>query len=88
MKRIIFFLFLASPLAIIAQDSGSLSVEKIMRDPKWMGVSPSNINWDENSKHIYFNWNPENLKEDPMYQISSDLRKPLKVSEEIKKKPG
>jgi dipeptidyl aminopeptidase/acylaminoacyl peptidase len=85
MKRIIFFLFLASPLAIIAQDSGSLSVEKIMRDPKWMGVSPSNINWDENSKHIYFNWNPENLKEDPMYQISYDLRKPLKVSEEITK---
>ncbi len=85
MKRIIFFLFLASPLAIIAQDSGSLSVEKIMRDPKWMGVSPSNINWDENSKHIYFNWNPENLKEDPMYQISSDLRKPVKVSEEVTK---
>jgi len=85
MKRILFCLFLASPLALFAQDLGSLSVEKIMRDPKWMGVSPSNFKWDENSKNIYFNWNPEKIEEDPMYQISFDKRKPLKVSDEIKK---
>ena len=85
MKRIIFCLFLVSPLALFAQDLGSLSVEKIMRDPKWMGVSPSNIKWDDNSKNIYFNWNPEKEQEDPLYQISSDMRKPRKVSEELTK---
>ena len=85
MKKTLFYLFLAFPSALFAQDLGSLSVEKIMRDPKWMGVSPSNIKWDENSKNIYFNWNPEKLEDDVLYQISTDLTKPQKVSEEITK---
>jgi dipeptidyl aminopeptidase/acylaminoacyl peptidase len=85
MKRILFCLFLITPLALFAQNLGNLSVEKIMRDPKWMGVSPSNIQWDENSKNIYFNWNPEKLEEDPVYRISTDMPKPEKVSEEITK---
>jgi dipeptidyl aminopeptidase/acylaminoacyl peptidase len=85
MKRILFCLFLITPLASFAQNLGNLSVEKIMRDPKWMGVSPSNIQWDENSKGIYFNWNPEKLEEDPTYKISTDTPKPVKVSEELTK---
>ena len=85
MKRILFCLFLITPLALFAQNLGNLSVEKIMRDPKWMGVSPSNIQWDENSKNIYFNWNSEKLEEDPVYRISTDMPKPEKVSEEITK---
>ena len=36
----------------------SLTVEKIMRDPKWMGVAPSGAFWGEDSRAIYFNWNP------------------------------
>lgn len=85
MKRILFWLFLITPLASFAQNLGNLSVEKIMRDPKWMGVSPSNIQWDENSKNIYFNWNSEKLEEDPMYRISTDMPKPVKLSEEVTK---
>ncbi|MFA6946824.1 MAG: DPP IV N-terminal domain-containing protein, partial [Pedobacter sp.] len=83
MKRILFCFFLTSSYALQAQDLGSLTVEKIMRDPKWMGVSPSNIKWDESSKNIYFNWNPEKVKEDQLFRISPDMRKPQKVSEEI-----
>ncbi|UCC44383.1 MAG: hypothetical protein JSU65_00175, partial [Candidatus Zixiibacteriota bacterium] len=37
-----------------------LTVEKIMRDPKWIGESPDWISWSEDSKSIYFWWNPEN----------------------------
>ncbi|MDZ4710385.1 MAG: hypothetical protein SH818_18445, partial [Saprospiraceae bacterium] len=35
-----------------------LTIEKIMRDPRWIGTSPSNIRWSPDNKFIYFNWNP------------------------------
>ena len=31
---------------------GALTIEKIMRDPKWIGIAPSNIYWSENSKKV------------------------------------
>lgn len=86
MKRLFICFLLAGSNALQAQELGSLSVEKIMRDPKWMGVSPSNIQWGENSRTVYFNWNPDQVKEDPLYQISVDKRKPQKVSEDLVKK--
>lgn len=86
MKRLFICFLLAGSYALKAQESGSLSVEKIMRDPKWMGVSPSNIQWEENSRTVYFNWNPDQVKEDPLYQISVDKRKPQKVNEDLVKK--
>ncbi|MEM6805989.1 MAG: prolyl oligopeptidase family serine peptidase [Bacteroidota bacterium] len=47
-----------------------LSVAYIMRDPIWMGTSPSNIRWADDSKKIYFNWNPEKAQSDSTYAIS------------------
>lgn len=82
MKRIFFYFLLVSTSALKAQETEGLSVEKIMRDPVWMGVSPTNIRWDESSNNLYFNWNPENLKEDPVYAITPTIRKPQKVSED------
>ncbi len=86
MKRLFICFLFAGSYALQAQELGSLSVEKIMRDPKWMGVSPSNIQWEENSRTVYFNWNPDQVKEDPLYQISVDKRKPQKVNEDLVKK--
>lgn len=83
MKRIIFYFLLACTYTLQAQEIEILSVEKIMRDPKWIGVSPDNIRWDESSKNLYFNWNPENVKEDPLYKISPTMREPQMVSKEI-----
>ncbi len=51
-----------------------LSVEKVMRDPKWIGVSPSNIFWSEDGKKLYFDWNPEATKHDSLYSVSADGR--------------
>ena len=68
-----------------AQNTATLSVEKIMRDPKWMGVSPSNIEWDPNSSQLYFNWNPESLKTDQLYRITVKNHNPVKVGDESKK---
>ncbi|HEY1007570.1 MAG TPA: hypothetical protein VGD92_10320, partial [Sphingobacteriaceae bacterium] len=59
MKRILTFFLLAGISVGQAQELGRLTVEKIMRDPRWMGVSPSGVKWDLNSSTLYFDWNPE-----------------------------
>ncbi|MFH1940749.1 MAG: prolyl oligopeptidase family serine peptidase [bacterium] len=78
-----------------AQDSGgtkkatTLTVEKIMRDPKWMGTSPGNARWSEDGKWICFMWNPENAESDSLYVVSRNGGTPRKVTlEERKKLPG
>ncbi len=57
-----------------------LTVEKIMRDPRWMGVSPSEITWSEDGQRIYFNWNPEKAESDSLYVVSRNGGTPRKVS--------
>jgi dipeptidyl aminopeptidase/acylaminoacyl peptidase len=80
--RNIFFLFLACILTLgsTAQTLGELTVEKIMRDPKWIGTAPSNIRWSHDNKTIYFNWNPEKNQGDSLYKITLQNRTPQKVS--------
>ena len=38
--------------------SQSLTVEKIMQDPKWIGTSPSAITWGTDSKAVFFQLEP------------------------------
>lgn len=86
MKRLLaIFILLASPSAY-AQQLGTLTVEKIMRDPKWIGVAPTNIQWDENSRNVYFNWNPEKAENDGLFQISTVRRIPEKVADNIRRR--
>lgn len=79
MRTLTGFLFLLITLSATAQLT-ELTVEKIMRDPKWIGTSPSNIRWSHDSKTIYFNWNPENAPGDSLYKITLQNRTPQKVS--------
>ncbi|MCO5936841.1 prolyl oligopeptidase family serine peptidase [Mucilaginibacter sp. RB4R14] len=65
--------------AATAQTLGPLTVEKIMRDPKWMGTSPSNIRWSDDSKKIYFNWNPNKTERDELFFITTNNTKPQKA---------
>ena len=76
MKRLLITFILFGSSVSYAQQLETLTVEKIMRDPKWMGVAPSNIQWDDNSRNIYFNWNPENAVTDGLYQISLQKKNP------------
>jgi dipeptidyl aminopeptidase/acylaminoacyl peptidase len=80
MKRIFTLFLLAACTQSFAQTLGPLTIEKIMRDPKWMGVSPSNIYWSDDGKKIYFNWNPDNAERDALYAITPTNLKPEKVS--------
>jgi dipeptidyl aminopeptidase/acylaminoacyl peptidase len=72
--------FLLVVLTAQAQTLGELSVEKIMRDPKWIGVAPTNLNWSQDGKTLYFNWNPVNAPSDSLYKITLTNRTPEKVS--------
>ncbi|WP_026967084.1 S9 family peptidase [Algoriphagus terrigena] len=55
-----------------------LTVDYIMRDPKWMGVFPSSPEWSEDSKQIFFKYNLEKDPVDSLYKI--DLSNPTQIS--------
>ncbi|MFT3980811.1 MAG: prolyl oligopeptidase family serine peptidase [Ferruginibacter sp.] len=57
-----------------------LTVEKIMRDPAWIGSSPSSLQWSADSKYLFFKWNPDNAPADSLYFISADNKTPRKAS--------
>ena len=81
MKRILTFFLLTGISVSQAQELGRLTVEKIMRDPRWMGVSPSGVRWDLNSSTLYFDWNPEKADRAPLYQVTVSRRTPVKAPE-------
>ncbi|MBX2922912.1 MAG: S9 family peptidase [Chitinophagaceae bacterium] len=57
--------------AVSAQDDPAhLTVEKIMRDPGWMGTSPSNPRWSRDGKVLYFDWNPDQFPADSLYMYT------------------
>jgi len=51
-----------------------------MRDPKWIGTSPSNPYWSSDSKYLLFNWNPEKALSDSIYYITKENTAPQKAS--------
>jgi dipeptidyl aminopeptidase/acylaminoacyl peptidase len=50
-----------------------------MRDPKWIGTSPSNLYWSH-SGYLFFNWNPDIKTSDSIYFISPTNLTPQKAS--------
>jgi dipeptidyl aminopeptidase/acylaminoacyl peptidase len=70
MKKILLFFTIIICSSTVWAQSSKLSVEKIMKDPKWIGTSPSNIFWGLNSQEVYFNWNPDNNLGDSLYVYS------------------
>ena len=48
-----------------------LTVEMIMRDPLWIGSSPTEINWSPDSKTVYFKWNRHFVEAgDSLYSVA------------------
>lgn len=64
------FVMCAQITAQSPQSTSQLTIEKIMRDPKWIGTSPSNIFWSEDGSKIYFNWNRVQAKEDSLFSYT------------------
>ncbi|PWT73607.1 MAG: S9 family peptidase [Bacteroidetes bacterium] len=57
----------------------TLSVEKIMQDPKWIGTSPGNVFWKPDGTMIYFFWNPEKAPSDSLYGYDVRTKKISKL---------
>jgi dipeptidyl aminopeptidase/acylaminoacyl peptidase len=79
MKKLLTLLLLAACANTFAQKLDNLTVEKIMRDPKWIGVAPSAIHWSYDSKKVYFNWNPKSEYRSSLYSITTDNNPPQLV---------
>lgn len=62
-----------------AQNPGPLTIEKIMRNPQWIGVAPGNIRWSDDSRKIYFEWNPKSETRNSLYAITPTNIKPQLV---------
>ncbi len=85
MLRLTTFLFFLLPAILFAQPKAAkLTVEKIMRDSKWIGSSPANPFWDADGDKLYFDWNPEQAPSDSLYFISIKNKIPQKASVEQK----
>ncbi|MEO6135912.1 MAG: DPP IV N-terminal domain-containing protein, partial [Ginsengibacter sp.] len=81
MSKLTAFLFLFVPVLTFAQPKlGELSVEKIMRDPQWIGISPSSPFWGADGTTLYFSWNPEKAPSDSLYYITLANRTPVKAT--------
>ena len=75
MHRIYYLLLCLPGLSVLAQSipktPPTLTVETIMQDPKiWIGTSPSNPFWSDDSQTLYFSWNPTQAQGDSLYKVT------------------
>lgn len=81
LRSLITACLLALSFTVFAQPKpDQLTVDKIMRDPSWMGTSPSNLQWSNDGDYLYFNWNPDKAIADSLYYITLTNRVPAKAS--------
>lgn len=89
MKIKFLLLLLFAGFVSFAQKSlAPLTVEKIMRDQKWIGASPSNPYWSADGRYLFFNWNPEKGMSDSLYYITLTDRTPRKAPASLQQTAG
>jgi dipeptidyl aminopeptidase/acylaminoacyl peptidase len=61
MKKVPFILLLIGIVTSVAsgQNSSPLSIDQIMQGEDFVGYLPTSIGWSEDSRLIYFDWNPD-----------------------------
>ena len=85
MKILFFSVLVIQTIFAIAQiqknNKSVLTIEQIMQDPaKWIGTSPENIVWSEQSGKIYFDWNPEKDTLSSLYSFDLKSKNTEKVA--------
>lgn len=81
MKKLVLLAGLGLVSGQVSAQKPTLSVDKIMQDPaKWIGSSPSGIQWSPDAKKVYFRWNPERQVSDSLYVYALAGGQPQKVS--------
>ncbi len=79
MKATASLLLILGSLFVHGQTS-TLTVSEIMRDPKWIGSSPSNPFWSPDGQTLYFSWNPDKSPSDSLYGLQLNEVAPKKIS--------
>ncbi|WP_248282237.1 DPP IV N-terminal domain-containing protein [Mucilaginibacter robiniae] len=69
MKKTFTLLLITAASYASAQKLETLTIEKIMSDPKWMGTSPENVRWSDDSKKVYFDWDPQHTGRNSLYSL-------------------
>ena len=86
MRKTFLFLFIIISFSGFGQNKiDSLTVDLIMRDPKWIGTSPSSPYWSRDGRFLFFSWNPEKKMSDSIYYITPANLTPQKASNEMLK---
>ncbi len=76
------FIALGLSFPVLGQHpSTALSIDKIMRDPEWIGGSPEQLQWDPISGNLYFRWNPEGAEYAALYRLEPQTKKPVRMEE-------
>lgn len=81
-----FLLFFATMgLSQTVPNRSSLEISQIMQGEKFVGFSPNSIRWSEDSKTIYFSWNPNQDTLRSWYKVGMDGAAPqaLELEEEL-----
>ncbi|WP_452230413.1 alpha/beta fold hydrolase [Lacinutrix sp. MEBiC02404] len=89
MKQLVFFisLLITAPSIGQTQNQSILTIDQIMQGEDFVGYLPTNLRWSDNSKDIYFSWNPDNDTIRSTYEINISSKKKHKLSfEELKQK--
>src|SRR5215831_19342479 len=80
-RQFVFSLFISVAIPGFSQQKlDKLTVEKIMRDQKWIGTSPASPQWSSDGNTLFFLWNPTNEANDSAYYITKDNKVPLKAT--------
>ena len=82
MKKIIFSLTFFIGLFSYSQQNNQseLSIAQIMQAENFIGVSPTDIFWSDDSKTIYFTWNPDLELVSSLYKYELSSKKIRKIS--------
>src|SRR5690606_20578891 len=80
-QPILWLLCLVTSLSIAqTKNQSKLTIDQIMQGDDFVGHLPTSISWAENSKDIYFSWNPENDTLRSTYKVDINSKKINKAS--------
>lgn len=77
MKHLTLIIFILTASLSVAQteNQSTLSIDQIMQGDDFVGYLPTDIKWSDNSKAIYFSWNPDNDTIRSTYEVDINSKK-------------
>jgi len=81
MRRVLILFCCVLCLHAFAQEhTTKLTIPQIMQGERFVGYLPENIHWGEDSRHIYFSWNPDQDTLRHLFKVSIKEQQPTLLS--------